>query len=267
MTLLARNTVKRRGKVRKCVHLVNWLLILMRHFHAPKFVERRVAFALESAFFAGRAWSSWYTRNAPGLCFLQAFCQALKGHLAIGVLRSSLSGCDDYTTGMMRQTHACFDFIAVLSSGSARDKKLDRAITFEGWAIDRIIIHGSDLSVRTIPRVSDLRGENNNGNFSCRAGLIADKLFILFADNFPEALALFSLGLGGRDRNDLCSDLDTGLRVTLEIEPPGGMFRGPPCGGDNNKMLSIPEVEEGGIAFDPAFAACGGEDKLELSSP
>ena len=55
----------------------------------------------------------------PGdsLLCLQALRQAFEGDLAIGTLRSSLSGCYSYSTWAMNESYACFNFIAVLPAG------------------------------------------------------------------------------------------------------------------------------------------------------
>jgi len=73
----------------------------------------------------------------PGdsLLCLQALRQAFEGDLAIGTLRSSLSGCYSYSTWAMDEPYACFNFIAVLPAGSAGDEELHVAVAFQRCAV------------------------------------------------------------------------------------------------------------------------------------
>lgn len=95
------------------------------------FIERGTPLGLQSPFAAGPAGARGDARNLGALGNLQAFCHALKCHLAVSILRTPLSGRDHQATGNVNQAHARLHLVAMLPTRPTRNKKLDRAIAFE----------------------------------------------------------------------------------------------------------------------------------------
>src|SRR6266566_2854365 len=69
------------------------------------------------------------------LHLFQTSCHTLISHLAVGMLRSALSGYHTDSACAMCQSHPCLDFIAMLSSWTTGDEKLQITISFQGVAI------------------------------------------------------------------------------------------------------------------------------------
>ena len=69
------------------------------------------------------------------LHLFQTSCHAFVSHLAIGMLRSALSGCHTDSAWAVYQSHTCLDFIAMLSSWPTGDEKLQITISFQGVTI------------------------------------------------------------------------------------------------------------------------------------
>jgi hypothetical protein len=65
------------------------------------------------------------------LHLFQASSHAFVGHLAIGMLRSALSGCHTDTAWAMSQAHTSLDLVAMLSSWSTGNEKLQITISFQ----------------------------------------------------------------------------------------------------------------------------------------
>jgi|SRR5581483_7192916 len=103
----------------------------MSRGRSPQLGEGRAALGQQTAFTAGPAWSGGHARNVATLARPQALSHALKGHLAVRMLRTPLGGRDRETAGTMGQAHARLHFVAMLPSGSAGNKKFDLAIALQ----------------------------------------------------------------------------------------------------------------------------------------
>jgi hypothetical protein len=92
------------------------------------------------------------------LHLFQTGCHALKSHLAVGMLRSALSGCHTDSAWAMCQSHTRLDLIAMLSSWPTSDKKLQITISFQGFTISWILFgQGLFLFFLRLVRIEGLR--------------------------------------------------------------------------------------------------------------
>src|SRR5579883_511088 len=114
--------------------------------------------------------------------------------------------------------------------------------------------------------VFSARCENDDRNFARGAFLISYEVFIVLGNDRPEPCAFLTLGLLRFDGYDACSNLDFRLGIALQIQPPGGMLRGPSGRGDDNILLSVTEEEQRRISLHSTLATGCGEDKQVCSS-
>lgn len=75
------------------------------------------------------------------LHFDQLFGESLKRGFSIRGLRAAFGGLHDEATGAMCQAHTGFDFVAMLTAGAARNKKLQVGIAFQGISIGFVFVH------------------------------------------------------------------------------------------------------------------------------
>lgn len=131
------------------------LIIGMNRGRSLQFGQGCAALGQQAALAAGSAGTSGHARNAAALDCLQAFCHTFKRHLAVRVLRTPLGGCDRQAARTMDQAHPRLNFIAMLPSGSAGNKKFNLAIALQRRAIGWILVRRYHLLLFPVPIKGD----------------------------------------------------------------------------------------------------------------
>ena len=125
-------------------------LFIARFLGARAFALTLFAFVLQSLAFRCGGGFGRLAAFARALHFFELFRHPLESRVAIGRLRTAFGGGDDDSGWTVGQSHAGFDFVAVLAAGAARDEEFQVAVSFERFAVGWVL--GHKLNPRLILR-------------------------------------------------------------------------------------------------------------------